>query len=182
MTLGCRRTILALLALAIAALPVAAGDTVRCGRVRFSLPEGCRLEDPVDIDSSQPEGCEAQFPRTTASSADDGVIYHLGVLVCSGAHVKIQYDIGGKAGDYCDGHEPLEFRFRENGPLLHLCERMLDPRFRKTRRRVLALVIPDVSANFWSESTDRSHVMRLLRLGRSAEVGEDEAHRCAVEQ
>jgi hypothetical protein len=152
-----------------------AAEVVRCGAVQFSVPEGCHPGKTVNIDPSEGEGCQPRPPGSAGAAGAEALVYHLGSLVCDGGRLTIRYDIGGNAGDYCGDAAPLEFRFRENGPLVRLCQRVLDPTHRNTRKPVLALVVPDVSANFWSDRVDPAHVISLLSLGRSIRSSADAA-------
>lgn len=167
----CRRTSLVRTTILLTALacasPLRGAEVVRCGPVQFSVPEGCHPGKAVNIDPSDAEGCQPKPPTPAGAGGEESLVYHLGRLVCDGGRLTIRYDIGGNAGDYCGDAEPVEFRFRENGPLVRLCQRALDPRHRNMRKPVLALVVPDVSANFWSDRVDPAHVITLLRLGRS---------------
>jgi len=174
-----------LVACSAVAGPSWGSELVRVGRVQFPLPDGCQLRR-LDIDPADgPGGCEIG-PEATSASTDtrdsEQLIYHTGTLVCDGGRLEIGYDIGGNAGDYCADQEPVDLRFRVDGPLVRLCHRFLDLRPQKTRKEVLVLTVPEGSVNFLSDHLDAARVVVFLRLGRSIELKNAKGGGGAVEQ
>lgn len=125
----------------VVALAIVSGERGRAGQkrgIRWNLPDGCRQERKMGIDSA------------------------VGSLLCRNDTVEIHYDIGLMAGDYCKNVDTSVVRLGAQGPLVQVCGRVVGD----DNASSLVIVGPSRSANFWvawPKSTDVVVFMDVVR-------------------